>query len=53
MAYRLRRSVSGRWYESGSESFVAMMQTTDLRDGHDASYPAWLDGSRVRAILVD
>ena len=30
-----------------------MMQTADLRDGHDSSDPAWLDGARVRAILVE
>jgi hypothetical protein len=53
MAYRLQPSVSGRWYESGSEPFVAMMQTTDLRNGHDSSHPAWLDGATVRAILIE
>jgi hypothetical protein len=30
-----------------------MMQTADLPDGHDSSAPAWLDGARVRAILVE
>jgi hypothetical protein len=46
-------SVSGIWYESGGEPFVAMMQTADLPDGDDASDPAWLDRARVRAILVE
>jgi hypothetical protein len=30
-----------------------MMQTADLRDGHYSSDSAWLDGARVRAILVE
>ena len=53
MAYRLQRSVSERWYKSGSEPFVAMMQTTDLRDGHNPSDPAWQDRAMVRATLVE
>ena len=37
-------SVSGSWYESGGEPFVAMIQIADLPDGHDSSDPAWRDG---------
>src|SRR5690349_3266899 len=43
----------GSWYESGGEPFVTMMQTADLPDGHDSSDPAWRDGARVRANLVE
>ena len=39
--------------ESGGELFVAMMQAADLPDSDDSSDPAWLDGARVRAILVE
>jgi hypothetical protein len=55
MAYRAAEQplVSGSWHESRGEPFVAMMQTADLPEGHDSSGLAWLDGARVRAILVE
>jgi hypothetical protein len=54
-AYRPRRNhwVSSSRYESGGETFVAVMQAADLRDGDDSSDPGWLDRSRVRAILAE
>ena len=38
---------------SGREALVAMMQPVDLRYGDDAAAPQWLDGTRVRTILVE
>ena len=38
---------------SGREALVAMVQSTDLRDGDDSAAPRWLDGTRVRTILVE
>ena len=39
--------------ESGGETFVAVMQAIDLRDGDDSSDPGWHDRARIRAILVE
>ena len=39
--------------ESGGETFVAMMQATDLRHGDDSSGPGWLDRARDRAIFIE
>jgi hypothetical protein len=36
-----RQPVSGSWYGSGGETFVAMMNAADLPDGDDSSDPAW------------
>jgi hypothetical protein len=38
---------------SGREALVAMVQPADLRYGDDAAAPRWLDGTRVRTILVE
>ena len=41
-AYGLRaRLIGGGWSESGSEPFVAVVRTTDFREGDDTSDPAW------------
>ena len=45
--------VSGIWYKSGGEPFVAVMQASDLRDGDDSSDPGWLDRAQVWAVLVE
>ena len=45
--------INGQCEESRREALVAMVQTTDLRDGDDSSDAAWLDRTRVRAILVE
>ncbi len=37
----------------GREALVAMEQPADLRDGDDAAARRWLDGTRVRTILVE
>jgi hypothetical protein len=39
--------------ESGGETFVPMMQTTDLWDGENSSDAVVLNRPRVRAILVE
>jgi hypothetical protein len=39
--------------ESGGETFVAVMQAIDLREGNDASDPVWHDRARVWTILVE
>jgi hypothetical protein len=54
-AYQLPRNDwrAGITDESGGETFVAMMQAADLRDGDHLSDPAWHDRARVRAILVE
>jgi len=39
--------------ESGGETFVAVMQATDLWNGDDSSEPEWHDRARVWAILVE
>jgi len=39
--------------ESGSETFVAVMQTIDLREGDDSSDPGRRDRARVRTTLVE
>ncbi len=45
--------VSKSWDESGGQPFVAVMQTSDLRDGDDSSDPGWLDRARLWAVLVE
>jgi hypothetical protein len=45
--------VSRSWYESGGETFVAVMQARDFRGGDDLSDPGRLDRTRVRAILAE
>jgi len=44
---------SRRGDESSGETFVAVMQATDLRDGDDSPDPGWHAWARVRAILVE
>jgi hypothetical protein len=39
--------------ESGGETFVAMMQATDLRYSNHSSDLGWLNRARDRAILVE
>jgi hypothetical protein len=39
--------------ELGGETFVAVMQAIDFRDGNDSPDPGRHDGARVRAILVE
>jgi hypothetical protein len=46
-------TVSRSWYESVGETFVAVMQATDLRDGDDSSDLGWLDRARVPGIFVE
>jgi hypothetical protein len=45
--------VSGSWYKSGSEPFVAVMQASDFRNGDDSSDLGWLDWAEVSAVLVE
>jgi len=54
-AFRLNTTIlaSRRWGESGGETFVAVMQATDLRDGEDSPVSRWHEWTRVRAILVE
>jgi hypothetical protein len=40
-------------YESGGETFVAVMQAADLGDGDDSSDPGWHDRAGIGAILVE
>ena len=38
---------------SGREALVAMVQPPDLRYDDDSAAPQWLDGTRVRTVLVE
>jgi len=40
-------------YESGGETFVAVMQAANSRDGDDSSDPGWHDRARIGAILIE
>jgi hypothetical protein len=39
------------WRSSGSESFVAMVETADLRERHDLAPGGRVDGARLRRVL--
>jgi hypothetical protein len=42
----MRNHLALRWIGKGGETFAAMMQAADLRDGDDSSDPAWPDQDR-------
>ncbi len=50
-----RRATNGKQQSvpSGREALVAMVQPADLRYGDDTAAPRWLDGTRVRTILLE
>jgi hypothetical protein len=50
-----RCATNGKQYlmPSGCEALVAVVQPADVRDGDDAAARRWLDGTRVRTILVE
>jgi hypothetical protein len=52
-AYNATILASRRWGGSGGETFVTVMQATDLRDGDDSSDRGWHDQARVRAVLLE
>jgi hypothetical protein len=44
---------SSSWLPSGREALVAMVQPADLRYGDDSPARRWLDGTRVRTVLIE
>ena len=47
-----RACLFGHQKSSRGAAFVAMMQTTNLREGDNVSHGGWVYGARFRTILV-